>query len=85
MTFTRGHYVTQNCILIGTNWVIKETNNPLLVLFCALFVFIIKKIASCLFSGYYGDGFNAIVVFNACFLPDRSRHDYHYVMDNLFL
>ena len=37
------------------------------------------------FSGYYGDGFNAIVVFNACFLPDRSRHDYHYVMDNLFL
>ena len=44
MTFTRGHYVTQNCILIGTNWVIKETNNPLLVLFCALFVFIIKKV-----------------------------------------
>lgn len=30
-------------------------------------------------------GHNAIVVFSACHLPDRSRKDYHYVMDNLFL
>ncbi|KAJ6641618.1 Protein prune like 2 [Pseudolycoriella hygida] len=30
-------------------------------------------------------GHNAIVVFSACHLPDRSRTDYHYVMDNLFL
>lgn len=30
-------------------------------------------------------GHNAIVVFSACYLPDRSRKDYHYVMDNLFL
>lgn len=29
-------------------------------------------------------GHNAIVVFSACYLPDRSRADYHYVMDNLF-
>lgn len=29
-------------------------------------------------------GHNAIVVFSACYLPDRSRTDYHYVMDNLF-
>uniref|UniRef100_W5MUF5 Protein prune homolog 2 n=2 Tax=Lepisosteus oculatus TaxID=7918 RepID=W5MUF5_LEPOC len=36
-------------------------------------------------GGYYGDGFNAIIVFAACFLPDSSRADYHYVMENLFL
>ncbi|XP_055842338.1 protein prune homolog 2 isoform X2 [Episyrphus balteatus] len=30
-------------------------------------------------------GHNAIVMFCACHLPDRSRADYHYVMDNLFL
>lgn len=30
-------------------------------------------------------GHNAIVVFSACFLPDKSRLDYDYVMDNLFL
>lgn len=30
-------------------------------------------------------GHNAIVIFCACHLPDRSRTDYHYVMDNLFL
>lgn len=30
-------------------------------------------------------GHNAIVMFCACHLPDRSRTDYHYVMDNLFL
>lgn len=35
--------------------------------------------------GYYGDGLNAIIVFAACFLPDSSRVDYHYVMENLFL
>uniref|UniRef100_A0A8C6E233 Protein prune homolog 2 n=1 Tax=Moschus moschiferus TaxID=68415 RepID=A0A8C6E233_MOSMO len=36
-------------------------------------------------GGYYGDGLNAIIVFAACFLPDSSRADYHYVMENLFL
>ncbi|XP_037933474.1 myb-like protein O [Teleopsis dalmanni] len=30
-------------------------------------------------------GQNAIVIFCACHLPDRSRTDYNYVMDNLFL
>lgn len=30
-------------------------------------------------------GHTAIVVFSSCFLPDRSRVDYDYVMDNLFL
>lgn len=36
-------------------------------------------------TGYYGDGLNAIIVFAACFLPDSSRTDYNYVMENLFL
>ncbi|KAF5283872.1 hypothetical protein FQA39_LY04692 [Lamprigera yunnana] len=37
-------------------------------------------------GGYLRAGGNtAIVVFSACFLPDRSRVDYDYVMDNLFL
>lgn len=37
-------------------------------------------------GGYLSSGgHNAIVVFSACYLPDRSRTDYHYVMDNLFL
>ena len=36
-------------------------------------------------AGYYGDGFNAIVVLTACHLPDKRRRDYNYVMDNLFL
>uniref|UniRef100_A0A1A9Z2P7 CRAL-TRIO domain-containing protein n=1 Tax=Glossina pallidipes TaxID=7398 RepID=A0A1A9Z2P7_GLOPL len=30
-------------------------------------------------------GHNAIVIFCACHLPDHSRTDYNYVMDNLFL
>ncbi|VEN60211.1 unnamed protein product [Callosobruchus maculatus] len=30
-------------------------------------------------------GHTAIVLFSACYLPDRSRIDYDYVMDNLFL
>lgn len=30
-------------------------------------------------------GHTAIVIFSACYLPDRSRVDYDYVMDNLFL
>lgn len=29
-------------------------------------------------------GHNAIIVFSACHLPDRSRKDYNYVMNNLF-
>ncbi|XP_067003706.2 uncharacterized protein [Anabrus simplex] len=37
-------------------------------------------------GGYLAAGsHNAIIVFSACFLPDRSRVDYDYVMDNLFL
>ncbi|XP_021376972.1 uncharacterized protein LOC110465466 [Mizuhopecten yessoensis] len=36
-------------------------------------------------GGYYGDGLNAIIVFSGCYLPDRSRKDYNYIMDNLFL
>lgn len=36
-------------------------------------------------GGYYGDGLNAIIVFSGCYLPDRNRKDYQYVMDNLFL
>lgn len=35
--------------------------------------------------GYYGEGLNAIIVFAACFLPDSSCADYHYIMENLFL
>ncbi|XP_066195609.1 protein prune homolog 2 isoform X2 [Sylvia atricapilla] len=42
-----------------------------------------KKVIS--HGGYYGDGMNAIIVFAACFLPDSSRTDYNYVMENLFL
>lgn len=37
-------------------------------------------------GGYQGnDCQTAIIVFSACFLPDRSRVDYTYVMENLFL
>ncbi|XP_051980141.1 caytaxin-like isoform X2 [Xyrauchen texanus] len=36
-------------------------------------------------GGYYGDGLNAIIVFSACYLPDSSCPDYHYLMENLFL
>ncbi|XP_028141381.2 protein prune homolog 2 [Diabrotica virgifera virgifera] len=37
-------------------------------------------------GGYLRAGGNtAIVVFSACYLPDKSRIDYVYVMDNLFL
>lgn len=37
-------------------------------------------------GGYLRAGGNtAIVVFSACYLPDKSRVDYVYVMDNLFL
>lgn len=37
-------------------------------------------------GGYLKDDCqNAIVVFSSCFLPDRSRADYRYVMDSLFL
>ncbi|XP_072007018.1 protein prune homolog 2 isoform X4 [Engystomops pustulosus] len=42
-----------------------------------------KKVIS--HGGYYGEGVNAIIVFAACFLPDSSRADYNYVMENLFL
>uniref|UniRef100_A0A8C2WX92 ATCAY kinesin light chain interacting caytaxin n=1 Tax=Cyclopterus lumpus TaxID=8103 RepID=A0A8C2WX92_CYCLU len=36
-------------------------------------------------GGYYGEGLNAIIVFSACYLPDSSCADYHYIMENLFL
>ncbi|XP_071942352.1 uncharacterized protein [Antedon mediterranea] len=36
-------------------------------------------------GGYYGDGLNAIIVFASCYMPDKTRKDYSYVMDNLFL
>lgn len=32
-----------------------------------------------------GDPAPAVIVFSACYLPDRSRRDYNYVMDHLFL
>lgn len=28
---------------------------------------------------------SAIIIFSACYLPERTRKDYHYVMDNLFM
>ena len=35
-------------------------------------------------GGYLrGHGSNAIILFSACFLPDKARIDYDYVMDNL--
>ncbi|XP_050693192.1 uncharacterized protein LOC126983964 isoform X2 [Eriocheir sinensis] len=36
-------------------------------------------------GGYLGQNQNAVIVISACQLPDRSRRDYNYVMDNLFL
>ncbi|KAG8198142.1 hypothetical protein JTE90_006894 [Oedothorax gibbosus] len=36
-------------------------------------------------GGYHGSPHNAIIIFSACYLPDRSRNDYDYVMDNLFM
>ncbi|KAK4304326.1 hypothetical protein Pmani_023717 [Petrolisthes manimaculis] len=36
-------------------------------------------------GGYLGEKRNAVIVISACQLPDRSRRDYNYVMDNLFL
>ncbi|KAK1790833.1 hypothetical protein P4O66_014691 [Electrophorus voltai] len=36
-------------------------------------------------GGYYGEGLNAVIVFAACYLPDSSCQDYHYIMENLFL
>ncbi|XP_045118520.1 uncharacterized protein LOC123508711 isoform X1 [Portunus trituberculatus] len=36
-------------------------------------------------GGYLGQNRNAVIVISACELPDRSRRDYNYVMDNLFL
>ncbi|XP_071516970.1 protein prune homolog 2-like [Panulirus ornatus] len=42
-----------------------------------------KKVLS--HGGYLTGSNEAIIVFSACFLPDRSRKDYDYVMDNLFM
>ncbi|KAA0193897.1 hypothetical protein HAZT_HAZT003136 [Hyalella azteca] len=41
-----------------------------------------KKVLS--HGGHLTSG-EAIIVFSACFLPDRARHDYDYVMDHLFM
>lgn len=48
---------------------------------------VIEPYKRCLSHGGYikSPGHNAIVIFSACYLPDKSRTDYHYVMDNLFL
>lgn len=48
---------------------------------------VIEPYKRCLSHGGYiqSPGNNAIVIFSACYLPDRSRADYNYVMDNLFL
>lgn len=48
---------------------------------------VIEPYKRCLSHGGYlkQGGNNAIVIFSACYLPDRSRTDYHYVMENLFL
>ncbi|CAG0914112.1 unnamed protein product [Notodromas monacha] len=42
-----------------------------------------KKVIS--HGGYMEESSQAIIVFTACYLPDHSRRDYEYVMDNLFL
>lgn len=43
-----------------------------------------KKVVS--HGGYLSkDSHNAIIIFSACYLPDRSRVDYDYVMNNLFM
>ncbi|XP_045617952.1 protein prune homolog 2 isoform X2 [Procambarus clarkii] len=42
-----------------------------------------KKVLS--HGGYLSGSNEAVIVFSACFLPDRSRKDYDYVMDNLFM
>ena len=44
-----------------------------------------RYICTVLLAGYVGDGFNTIIVLTACYLPDKRRRDYHYVMRNLFL
>lgn len=48
---------------------------------------VIEPYKRCLSHGGYiqSPGDNAIVIFSACYLPDRSRADYNYVMENLFL
>ncbi|XP_071496296.1 uncharacterized protein [Diadema antillarum] len=42
-----------------------------------------KKVLS--HGGYYGEGLNAIIVFASCYLPEKTRKDYTYIMNNLFL
>ncbi|XP_076311552.1 uncharacterized protein LOC143225645 isoform X2 [Tachypleus tridentatus] len=36
-------------------------------------------------GGYFGPNRNAVVIFSACYLPDRNQCNYDYIMDNLFL
>ncbi|XP_071825735.1 uncharacterized protein [Apostichopus japonicus] len=42
-----------------------------------------KKVLS--HGGYYGNTMNAVIVIASCYLPEKSRKDYEYVMHNLFL
>ncbi|ESO95062.1 hypothetical protein LOTGIDRAFT_74903, partial [Lottia gigantea] len=42
-----------------------------------------KKVIS--HGGYYGEGLNALIVFSGCYLPDKRRKDYQYVMEHLFV
>ncbi|GBP64329.1 Protein prune homolog 2 [Eumeta japonica] len=46
---------------------------------------VIEPYKRVLSHGGYGPASAAIIVFSACYLPDTTRADYHYVMDNLFL
>lgn len=48
---------------------------------------VIEPYKRCLSHGGYSEDNDkhAIMIFSACYLPDRSRTDYNYVMDNLFL
>lgn len=45
---------------------------------------VLKILPFFFFSGYYGDGLNAIVVFAVCFMPESGQPNYRYLMDNLF-
>lgn len=46
---------------------------------------VIEPYKRVLSHGGYSAAGAALIVFSACHLPDNARHDYTYVMDNLFL
>lgn len=66
---------------VGISFIsIKLLSVALLIFYLDFFLQVLSH------GGYLSAGcHNAIIVFSACFLPDRSRVDYDYVMDNLFL